>query len=303
MALEILPFFEPESYTWSYLVGDKDYRLAAIIDPVWVYDPDSGRTDTAFTDNILAEARRRRWKVKNVLETHAHADHLSSAGYIKKKTRAKVGIGKGICSVQSNCKRLFNLPDFQDDGRQFDLLFENNDCVDLGYLTFRVMNTPGHTPDSITYLLEDNAFIGDTLFAPAMGSARCDFPGGEAGELYDSIQKIYALSPETQLFLCHDYPEDGADPRSTVTVSESKQENIHVTGSTSRDEFIQLRTSRDATLGLPRLIIPSLQVNMHGGKAFKTYKKTLPHLNLPEFPAFAEQLAELSSPGGTVNDD
>lgn len=303
MPLEILSFFEPESYTWSYLVADGDSGCAAIIDPVWVYDSVSGHADNAFSDRQLAEASERGWQVDYILETHAHADHLSSAGYIKSKTGAKIGIGKGICTVQNSCKKIFNLAGFPDDGSQFDLLFSDGDQIALGGQEIRIMDTPGHTPDSISYLVGDAAFIGDTLFAPAMGSARCDFPGGSAGQLFDSIQKLYALPDNTRLFLCHDYPVDGAEPRSEVPLQESMQDNIHVIAATLRDDYIQLRLGRDAQLDLPKLILPALQVNICGGRAPAAEENGAAYLKIPLNQNFADLLEnEISITGGANND-
>lgn len=281
MSLEILPFFEPESCTWSYLVADTQAGRAAIIDPVWVYDAVSGLVSTEFTDQILSEAGNRNWQVDYVLETHAHADHLSSGGYIQSITDAKIGIGKGICAVQNSCKQVYNLTDLPDDGSQFDLLFIDGDRLSLGELEIRVMDTPGHTPDSICYLIGDAVFIGDTLFAPTLGSARCDFPGGDASQLFDSIQKIYSLPSDTRLFLCHDYPAAGNDPRAEVKMQDSLQNNIHVTASTLREDYVHLRVTRDAGLSLPNLILPSLQVNIRAGRAPENEKNNAAYLKIP----------------------
>ena len=303
MPLEILPYFEPESCTWSYLVADNQAGRVAIIDPVWVYDAVSGQVTTDFTDHMLAVVDSRNWQVDYVLETHAHADHMSSAGYIKSRTGAKIGIGKGICAVQASCKKIFNLADVAEDGSQFDLLFCDGDRLKLGEFEIQIMDAPGHTPDSICYLVGDAAFIGDTLFAPYMGSARCDFPGGNAGRLFDSIQKIYALSPETRLFLCHDYPDSGIDPRAEVPVSESMRDNIHVSKATSRDEFVQLRQSRDAGLDLPNLILPSLQVNIRGGRAPEVEDNNAPYLKIPFNQTIAQLLESQHSRVEEATDD
>jgi len=303
MPLEILPFFEPESCTWSYLVADNQAGRVAIIDPVWVYDAVSGQVTTEFTDHMLAEVESRNWQVDYVLETHAHADHMSSAGYIQSRTGAKIGIGKGICAVQASCSRIFNLNDVPVDGSQFDILFSDGDRLELGELEIVIMDTPGHTPDSICYLVGDAAFIGDTLFAPYMGSARCDFPGGNAGGLFDSIQKIYSLPPETRLFLCHDYPDAGFEPRAEVPVQESMRDNIHVNTSTSRDEYIQLRQTRDVGLGLPQLILPSLQVNIRGGRAPGTESNNAPYLKIPFNRTIADLLESQGSNTEEATDD
>ena len=265
MTLEITPFFEPESCTWSYLVADGHSARAAIIDPVWVYDPVSGIADTAFSDVILATATQKGYTVDWVLETHAHADHLSAASHIRNRVGAKLAIGRGICAVQEAFVKVFNLHDVPADGSQFDRLLSEADVIDLGGLEIRVMETPGHTSDSVTYLVGDAAFIGDTLFVPDYGTARCDFPGGDAALLYDSIARIHALPETTRLHLCHDYPVQGGAPTSVVTVAESRTKNIHAKAGTSRADYIEMRTKRDAQLSLPTLILPALQANIRGG--------------------------------------
>jgi len=267
VALDITPFYEPESGTWTYLVAETASKEAVIIDPVWVYDPVSGKADSAFIEQVLKRADEEGLQVRWVLETHAHADHLTAADEVRIRTRARVGCGRGICSVQQTFKRAFNLLDVATDGSQFDRLLVEGDTVSLGDLQIRVIETPGHTNDSVTYLVEDAAFIGDTLFSPSFGTARCDFPGGSAGQLYDSISRLYQLPDETRLFLCHDYPAEGQEPVCQVTVAQSRRDNIHINSGTTRDAFVGMREARDAKLGLPRLILPSLQVNIRAGKA------------------------------------
>jgi len=264
--MHIQSFHEPESGTWSHLIADPVSKAAAIIDPVLVYDPVSGLTDTAFVQQIIEAVKSHDYRLDWVLETHAHADHLTAADYFRQSTGVKIACGKGICAVQRNFARVFNM-ELPLDGSQFDRLLVDGDIIELGQLQVRVMETPGHTGDSVTYLVEDVAFIGDTLFAPGYGTARCDFPGGDAGQLYDSIRKIYQLPSETRLFLCHDYPKEGREPRCEVSVQESRKENIHVNAETAREDFIVMREQRDAQLGLPRLILPSLQVNILAGAA------------------------------------
>jgi glyoxylase-like metal-dependent hydrolase (beta-lactamase superfamily II) len=281
MSLEIISFFENESFTWTYLVADTHTGKAAIVDPVWVYDSVSGGVDRAFTEKVLARAGENGWQVEWVLETHAHADHLSSGGLIRSETGARIAIGKGIRTVQETFRKVYNLKNMSADGSQFDRLMAEGDEIQLGDLTIRVMETPGHTPDSITLVVGDAAFIGDTLFAPGFGSARCDFPGGDASSLYDSIQRLYGLPGDTRLFLCHDYPKDGAEPRSIVTVDESRRENIHVQEGTQRQEFIDMRESRDATLSLPKLILPAIQVNILGGAAPPPESNGFSYLKIP----------------------
>jgi len=263
--MEIKSFYEPGTGTWTHLLADSSEGKAAVIDPVWVFDPVSGFADSAFADKILDHARDSGYAIEWVLETHAHADHLTAAGLIRERTGAKIGCSAGIRSVQKNFTRVFNMTTTPPDGSQFDRLLSEGDVIRLGGLDIHVIQTPGHTADSITYRVGKAAFIGDTLFAPAAGTARCDFPGGNAGQLFDSIQKLYRLPDETRLYLCHDYPDNGEAPVRDVSVRESKQTNIHVSADTARDDFIALRTSRDAGLGLPRLILPSLQVNILAG--------------------------------------
>jgi glyoxylase-like metal-dependent hydrolase (beta-lactamase superfamily II) len=281
MGLEIVPFFEEQSCTWSYLVADNTSGDAAVIDPVWVYDPVSGRADDAFTRKILDRAAERGWTVNWALETHAHADHLSSGSLVRERSGARLAIGRGICTVQETFRRVFHLPHLQADGAAFDRLLDDGDELELGSLNIRVMATPGHTSDSVSYVVGDAAFIGDTLFAPAAGTARCDFPGGDAGTLFESVQRIYALPPETRLFLCHDYPAEDVEPRMMVTVSESRNSNIHVQDSTRRASFVELRTTRDARLPMPKLILPAIQVNVIGGHAPAPEGNGVSYLKIP----------------------
>ena len=279
--MEIRSFHEPDSGTWTYLLADPDTGATALIDPVWVYDPVSGQTDRSFIDTVLETAQATGWRIEWVLETHAHADHLSAAELVRKATGARLACGAGITAVQHNFARVFNLADLPTDGRQFDRLLREGDELRLGNLRIRVIETPGHTSDSITYLVGDAAFIGDTLFAPHAGSARCDFPGGDAGRLYDSVMKLYALPPQTRLFLCHDYPAEGAQPVSGVTVARSRAENIHIRDGRDKAGFVQQREERDRTLALPRLILPALQVNILGGRAPAAEDNGVSYLKVP----------------------
>jgi len=287
--MEITPFYESDSGTWTYLLSDISSRTAAIIDPVWVYDPVSGATDSEFIDQVLAKAQQKKLRIDWVLETHAHADHLTAAGEIRRRTGAKIACGRGICSVQKTFARVFNMTELATDGRQFDRLLQEGDRIHLGELALRVIETPGHTNDSVTYLAGDAAFIGDTLFAPTFGTARCDFPGGGAGQLYDSISKIYQLPGETRIFLCHDYPAAGNQPVSQLTVAECRESNIHFNAETTREEFVAIRTARDAQLGLPRLILPSLQVNIQAGEVPTADSNGVAYLKTP----FNRTIAEL----------
>jgi len=287
--MKITSFYEPQSGTWTHLLADPIDRKAAVIDPVWVFDPASGRVDTAFIERVLEEAGKAEYKIEWVLETHAHADHLTAANLIRQRTGAKIACGAGICEVQRNFTRVFNMNDTPTDGSQFDRLLLEGDVIGLGRLNIHVMETPGHTGDGVTYRVGDAAFIGDTLFYPTRGTARCDFPGGSAGQLYDSIRRLYELPAETRLFLCYDYPDKGEQPLSQVTVAESLAGNIHISAETSRDEFIDLRTRRDEQLGLPRLIWPSLQVNIRAGAAPEPESNGISYLRIP----FDRSVAEL----------
>lgn len=287
--MKISSFYEPDSGTWTHLLADSVEQKAAIIDPVLVYDPISGQTDTAFIEQVLAEAERAGYSIQWVLETHAHADHLTAAEWVKRKTGAKTACGRGICGVQKNFAKVFNMEQTPTDGSQFDRLLVEGDGIQLGGLNIEVMETPGHTGDSVTYLAGDAAFIGDTLFAPAFGTARCDFPGGDAGQLYDSIKKLYQLPGETRLFLCHDYPKEGEKPVKEVTVKQSQQTNIHLKADTTRSEFVAMRTARDSQLGLPRLILPSLQVNILAGATPAAESNGVTYLRTP----FNRSIADL----------
>lgn len=259
-------YHEPTS-TFSYVAWDPRTRQAAIIDPVLDYDGASGHTGTASADALLAIIAGEGLALRWILDTHAHADHLSAAGYLHERTGAPVGIGAGITDVQAVFQDIYNLDArFATDGRQFDRLFADGECFELGELGVKVLATPGHTSDSVTYLIGDAAFVGDTLFAPDYGSARCDFPGGDAATLYRSVRRLYELPPQTRLFLCHDYPPDGRGPRCEWSVAEQRAQNIHIGEHTREDEFVAMRQARDAGLKMPALIIPSVQVNIRAGR-------------------------------------
>ena len=287
--MQIKSFYEPDSGTWTHLLAAPASKSAAIIDPVWVFDPVSGMADSAFIEEVLEVANEAGWRIEWVLETHAHADHLTAADLVKQRTGAKTACGRGICAVQENFSKVFNMSNVQTDGSQFDRLLAEGDIINLGGLQIRVMETPGHTGDSVTYLVEDAAFVGDTLFAPAFGTARCDFPGGDAGQLYDSIRKIYALPQDTRIFLCHDYPQCEEDPIRQITVAQSLAENIHLRKDTSREEYIAMRNGRDSQLGLPRLILPSLQVNILAGATPESEENGVTYLRTP----FNQSIADL----------
>lgn len=290
----ILPFFEPESCTWSYLLADKATGNAAIIDPVWVYDPVTGSASRAFVDQILAAAKQRQWVIQWILETHAHADHMSAGDLLRRETGAQIAIGRGITAVQANFARVYHMPWLQPDGGAFDRLLAEGDEVELGELKIRVLETPGHTSDSVTYLVDDAAFIGDTLFSPDYGTARCDFPGGDAHQLYQSIRRLHSLPDNTRLMLCHDYPEDGAEPRNEFSVRESRKNNIHLSEQVTEEEFVAMREARDATLDLPRLLLPSLQVNILGGAAPPSESNGASYLKIPFNTTIPQLLDELT---------
>lgn len=264
----VQPFFDEPTNTFSYVVRDPNSRACAILDSVLDFDYAAGRTAGDSADEIISYVQRHNLSVEWILETHVHADHLSAAPYLKRALGGKTGIGLHIRSVQEIFGIAFNAGvDFARDGSQFDRLFQEDDRFPIGGLEVRVLHTPGHTPACLTYVIGDAAFVGDTLFMPDYGTARCDFPGGDARTLYRSIQKVLALPPETRLYLCHDYKAPGRyEYAPMTTVAAQRKENIHVHDGVTEDEFVTLRTERDATLGMPRLIIPSVQVNMRAGQ-------------------------------------
>lgn len=260
-------FFDEPTNTVSYLVADPGSGSAAVIDPVLDYDAGTGTVDMRSAQRILARASERGWSIMLVLETHAHADHLSAAPYFKAKTGAKIGIGEHIRDVQKIFRPMFAADDVKSDGSDFDLLFRDGERVTLGELEFEVMATPGHTPADVSYRIGNAVFVGDTLFMPDYGTARTDFPGGDARLLFRSIQKLLALPDETRLYLCHDYKAPGRDDfRWETTVAEEKSANVHIGGGTQEDEFVALRETRDATLSAPKLLLPSIQVNIRAGR-------------------------------------
>jgi glyoxylase-like metal-dependent hydrolase (beta-lactamase superfamily II) len=260
-------FFDEPTNTFSYVVRDPDSDACAILDSVLDFDYAAGRTDVRSADEIIAYVRDQGLSVEWVLETHVHADHLSAAPYLHEELGGRTGIGARITDVQDIFGKAFNAgTEFARDGSQFDRLFEEGDSFRIGGLESRVLHTPGHTPACLTYVIGDAAFVGDTLFMPDYGTARCDFPGGDARTLFRSIGKVLSLSPETRLFLCHDYKSPGRETfHHMTTVAEQRETNVHVHEGVSEDEFVKMRTERDATLGMPRLILPSVQVNMRAG--------------------------------------
>lgn len=265
-SLQIESFFDEATNTVSYIVFDRSTHACAVVDSVLDYDPKSGRTSTASADRIIARVRELGARLEWILETHVHADHLSAAPWIKQQLGGRLGIGEHIVTVQQVFGKLFNAgTEFERDGSQFDHLFRDGETFTIGSLQARTLHTPGHTPACMSYLIEDAAFVGDTLFMPDYGTARCDFPGGNARTLYRSIRTLLSLPPDTRLFMCHDYMPDGRAPRWETTVADERAHNIHVHDGISEDDFVAMRTARDATLDMPVLILPSVQVNMRAG--------------------------------------
>ncbi|MEQ8193009.1 MAG: MBL fold metallo-hydrolase [Rhodospirillales bacterium] len=275
-------FFDPATYTFTHIVVDPAREHCAIIDSVLDFDPKSGRTANKSADDVIAFVEKHKLKVDWVLETHAHADHLTAAPYLKEKLGGKTGIGEHIATVQKTFKKIFHAEaDFATDGSQFDHLFRDGEEFPIGALKARVIHTPGHTPACITYVIGDAAFIGDTLFMPDYGTARADFPGGEAKTLYTSIRKILSLPPQTRLFLCHDYMPGGRDVAWETSVAEQKAKNTHVHDGVGEAEYVKMRTERDKTLAMPVLILPSIQINMRAGHFPPPEDNGVSYLKLP----------------------
>ena len=263
---DVKTFFDAPTNTFSYVVKDPESAGCAIVDSVLDFDYASGHVSYLSADAIIAHVREHGLTVEWLIETHVHADHLSAAPYLQEKVGGKIGIGAKITAVQETFGKVFNEgTEFQRDGSQFDRLFEDGDRFTIGTMEALAIHTPGHTPACMTYVIGDTAFVGDTLFMPDGGTARADFPGGDAGQLYRSIRKVLALPAQTRLFMCHDYGPNGRDIRNETTVADQLAHNIHVHEGISEDEFVQMRSKRDATLAMPKLIIPSLQVNMKAG--------------------------------------
>jgi len=266
LAPTIRSFFDPATFTVTHVLSDPATRCAAIIDSVLDFDPKSGRTSHSNADKVIAYVLESGLKVDWILETHAHADHLSAAPYLKENLGGRVAIGRGICAVQMVFKKVFNAPDMDTNGADFDHLVDDGDVLRLGELQLTALHTPGHTPACMSFVCGLDAFVGDTLFMPDYGSARCDFPGGDAAVLYQSIQKILALDPATRLHLCHDYPPAERAPTWVSSVAAQRRENVHVREGVAQSDFVRMRTARDKTLAMPVLILPSVQVNMRAGK-------------------------------------
>ncbi|MEN8721777.1 MAG: MBL fold metallo-hydrolase [Alphaproteobacteria bacterium] len=279
----VISFFDEATFTASYIVQDPDSNKAAIIDSVLDFDPKSGRTNTESADEIIAHVKKHGLEVEWILETHAHADHLTAAPYLKKNLGGKTAIGEHIKDVQTIFRDVFNLEkSFLPDGSQFDHLFNDADTFMIGGLKVLVMHTPGHTPACISYIAGDAAFVGDTLFMPDAGTARADFPGGDAHTLFHSTQKILALPDETRIFLCHDYGADGKrEIAYTTTVKAEREANIHVGAGKDEAAYIKMREARDATLGMPTLILPSIQVNIRAGELPPAEDNGVRYMKLP----------------------
>ncbi|MBA4045905.1 MAG: MBL fold metallo-hydrolase [Erythrobacter sp.] len=280
---EIASFFDPATYTVTYIVHDPATMKAAIVDSVLDFDPNSGRTSTLSADKVIDFVTSKNLKVQWLLETHAHADHFSAAPYLQEKLGGKIAIGAEITTVQNVFGKLFNAgTDFERDGSQFDALFKDGDTFTIGNLPVTVMHVPGHTPADIAYVVGEAVFVGDTMFMPDYGTARADFPGGDARQLFRSLRRILSLPPETRLFMCHDYLPKG---RTTyvweTTVAAEREGNIHAHDGITEDEFVQMREARDATLDMPRLILPSVQVNMRAGHLPPPDENGVTYLKIP----------------------
>jgi len=278
----IQPFFDVVTGTITYIVFDVPGGHAAIIDPVLDYDPKSGRTHTALADQVISFITQQKLAVDWILETHAHADHLSAAHYLKSKLGGRIAIGEHIKVVQNVFKGMFNLAaDFAVDGSQFDHLFADNEEFNVGQLTARALFVPGHTPADIAYQFDDAIFVGDTLFMPDVGSARCDFPGGNAEMLYQSVQRLFAFPDNTCLFMCHDYPPADRAPAWQTTVGSQRKNNIHLHNGVNQENFVKIRQARDATLDMPVLILPSVQVNIRAGEMPAAESNGVSYLKIP----------------------
>ena len=275
-------FHDEATFTITYVVSDPATGRAAIVDPVLDFDQASGRTSTDSADEVIAFIKDNKLGVDWILETHVHADHLSGAPYLKEKLGGKTAIGANVSAVQETFKGVFNLNDLATDGSQFDQLFVDGDKFMVGDIEANVIATPGHTPACITYLIGDACFVGDTLFMPDFGSARTDFPGGDATQLYNSIHKILSLPDDTRLFMCHDYKAPGRDKFAWETsVAEQRAANIHINDQVSQEQFVEMREGRDSQLGMPKLILPSLQVNLRAGRLPDPEGNDIRYLKLP----------------------
>ena len=275
-------FYDDTTGTVTYVVYEKPGSVCAIVDPVLDYDPKAGRTSTASADKVIAFVKELNLSVEWILETHAHADHLSAAPYVRSRLGGKIAIGANITRVQGVFKKIFNLePEFRLDGSQFDHLIEEGVPFTIGNLQAEAIHVPGHTPACMAYMVGDAVFVGDTLFMPDLGTARCDFPGGDAHTLYRSVQKLLRLPSETRLFMCHDYPPEGRKVNFESTVGEQRVHNIHIHEGVSEEAFVEMRTQRDATLDMPNLILPSVQVNIRAGQTPPPEGNGVSYLKIP----------------------
>ena len=274
-------FFDPQTWTYTYVVYESEGSACIVIDSVLNYDPKSGRTKTKSADEVIAFIQKHQLKLEWVLETHAHADHLTAAPYIQEKLGGKIAIGDHITTVQGVFKGVFNLDDLAIDGSQFDVLIKEGEPTSFGNLSFKALYVPGHTPACMAYEIGDSIFVGDTLFMPDVGTARCDFPGGSASNLYRSIQSILKYPPNTKLYMCHDYPPNGRAPEYQSTVADQKEANIHVHDGITEEQFVAMRTKRDAGLEMPVLILPSIQINIRAGHMPKAEGNGTAYLKIP----------------------
>jgi len=282
MGPNVHAFFDPDTWSLTYIVQDPNSGSCAIVDPVLDYEAASGQTTTESADEVVAKVEAENLTVEWILETHVHADHLSAAPYLQKRLGGKIGIGAHITEVQNIFGNLFNAePEFHRNGSQFNQLFADGDTFAIGGLTVTAMHTPGHTPACITYYIGDSLFVGDTLFMPDFGTARCDFPGGNASALYQSIQRLFTLPPETRIFMCHDYMPNGREMRYETTVGEQKKFNIHLNDGISEEEFVTMRSAKDKTLSMPALMLPSVQVNMRAGELPPPEDNGIRYLKIP----------------------
>ncbi len=279
---QVQGFFDPATWTVTYVVYEKEGGPCAIIDSVLDYDPKSGRTSTASADKVVAFVQQKQLKVEWILETHAHADHITAAPYLKHKLGGRTAIGNHITTVQKVFKGIFNLENgFTTDGTQFDHLLNDEEMFSIGALTGRTLYVPGHTPACVAYQIGDAVFVGDTMFMPDVGTARCDFPGGDARTLYKSVKKILSLPEDTRLFMCHDYPPNNRPVNFETTVGEQRQKNIHINDHIPESQFVDMRTKRDATLEMPVLILPSVQVNIRAGEMPPKDDNGVSYLRIP----------------------
>lgn len=282
MKPQVQAFFDDATWTVSYVVFDQPGGNCALVDSVLDYDPKSGRTRTQSADRLIQFVQEQHLNVQWILETHAHADHLSAAQYLRKQLGGKIAIGAAITQVQNVFKGVFNMePAFHTDGSQFDYLLQDDEVFAIGKLEAKALAVPGHTPACMAYQVGDVVFVGDTLFMPDVGTARCDFPGGNAHTLYQSVRKLLSLPPATRLFMCHDYPPEGRTAAWESTVAEQSARNIHIHDGVSEDEFVALRTQRDATLEMPVLILPAVQINIRAGEMPPAEANGVSYLKIP----------------------